>query len=194
MYCHLMEDYRTLVIHHVDRIIANNWSDNLQLLHWDCNIDVRWGLPSRRLSNAPATIRPPTPKTTDEALSTHRTEVLEDKTTTSAQRTNLENEIEFRKACFQATLDMQDPAVVDRDKFMGRRGMMSYAMEVSGASQDAAYGYVRRLFAPRKGPLVEEPDVYSKLKLVQFRDTKDYKLTVDQLVAKYPKEGQAYSH
>jgi hypothetical protein len=195
MYCGLPAQFPgELVLHHVDHRVFNSYSDNVQLYHADCNVDERWGRPSRRLTGRDPLLCTPAPKKdTAELLLPETGEILADERTTPSQATNIYNETEYRRACFKATLDMYDSSITDADKYMSRRQMMSYAMEVSGASQDAAYGYNRRLFAPRVGPLLVLPELDGKIKTVRFRDPKDYKLTIEQLMRKYPKEGQAYA-
>ena len=192
MYCKQHdESLRFMTVHHVDRNTGNNYSDNLQNLHWDCNIDARYGKVPRRLEAQRVGIEyTHPPKNADAQLATTRDEILADKTVTVSTRLNIEHEFEFRKSCFKAVLDMFDPAVDDPEKFMGRHGLMAYAMEMSGSSSDAAYGYMKKLFAPRVGPLKQEKE--GKVHTVKFRHPGDMKLGLDDLMAKYPKEGQSF--
>lgn len=188
------DDLRFFEVHHVALPVSNNYSDNVQLMHPQCNKDARWGHPK---SQAVFVHRTPTPRTEGAehaGLLPSSLERLGDERTTPSQATNLENEVEFRRAAFKAVLEMYDPAFKHPDKYLNRRELMSCCMEVSGASQDAAYGYVRRLFAMRVGPLVEETELGGKIKTAKFRHAGDDRLTLEQLVAKYPKEGNAYSH
>ena len=175
-----------LWIHHVDRNIQNNFSDNLQLMHPDCHRDTHSGRPLRRLSAYYLSrLGTPTPTTPPTQLGTRRDELLDNPTTTTNTRLNIEHEVPFRRACFKAVLDMFDPVVVDPEKFLSKLGLRRYAMAKSGSSKDASYGYMESLFAPRIGPLIVEKEENT----VKFRNAGDQKLTVEQLMERYPKEG-----
>lgn len=53
-------------------------------------------------------------------------------------------------------------------------------------------GQMERLFAPN-GPFVEKNDYCTDLLYVDFRDPKDINLGLNELEAKYPKEGRRKS-
>lgn len=202
MYCLLPAQEYELQVHHVRDAqgrtnIQNQWSDWVQLFHPDCNVDERWGRSARRLApaiNYPQLSTPSPKKETAELLLPETRQLRDDDRSSPGLILNIDHEPEFRRACFVATLKMADPGFKDLEKYMNKRQMMAYAMELSGASRDAAYGYISKLFAMQIGPLIEVPELGGKMKTVKFRNAGDYKLDDEKLMAKYPKEGQAYSH
>ena len=176
-----------LHVHHIDGNNKNNFSDNLQLMHESCHHDVTFGVPIRRLApNASPRVCSPAPQNATAQLGTLRKEILADSTSTSSTRLNVLHEVPFRRACFEAVHNMYDPAILGDEKFLNRLALKSYACEKSGASGDSATDYMNRLFAPIIGPLVMNEEE----NCVGFRFTKDQNLSVEELEARHPKEGQ----
>lgn len=110
---------------------------------------------------------------------------------------NIENETNFRLKAFELVL----LSYKDARYVMDAKTLMDIAREYSGSGQDAGYSYRRRLFAKKAAksgaynpgeirPLVEEFDESVGEKYCTFRLPEDRKLTVEQLVMKYPKVGQ----
>lgn len=68
-----------------------------------------------------------------------------------------------------------------------------FLREFVGCSGPTSYSYDERLYAPDIGPLLEDYDRLDGSYFVRFWNYGDYNLTVDELVQKYPKEGQRFS-
>ena len=129
---------------------------------------------------------PHTPTHTDAAdtlatLEALREEIREDPTTSSGKKLNLDHEVEYRGHMFRFLVE---------GKRYSRSQAHASARELSDTGRDAGYAYASRLFSDA-GPLTDaHPTVPGKRDVVRFKDPADYRLTVDELQAKFPKEGR----
>jgi len=136
----------------------------------------------------------PLPPTKTSSQLSPFSELERDPTSSRAVLLNAEHEPAFRRAAFQNVKNQADPAVPGFEKYMGKKDVMSYARELSGASEDAGYSYINRLFALVVGPLIEVREEFKKghfQKTCIFRKSSDALLTLDELEAKYPKGGRS---
>ncbi len=120
-------------------------------------------------------------RTTLAALKAARQEIRDDPTTSSGKKLNLDHEVEYRGHMFR---------FITEGRKYTRSQANNSARELSDSGKDAAYGYAARLFSD-EGPLTDEnPTVAGKKDVVRFKDPADYNLTLEELEAKYPKEGR----
>ncbi|MGD0330229.1 MAG: HNH endonuclease [Nitrososphaeria archaeon] len=169
--------WNNLQIDHKDGNAGNHLASNLQLAHQRCNT-MQWNKmfqnrqqvscqPKREIG-----VLAPSP----EYQPTSPEVVL-----------NMEYEPVFRRFCFAKAKEakLNGPTV-------SRTDLRILARNYVGCSLQTAYSYMERLFAPN-GPFVEKNDYCTGLLYVDFRDPKDINLGLNELEAKYPKEGQRKS-
>jgi hypothetical protein len=113
-------------------------------------------------------------------LEARREEIRQDPTTSSGKLLNLDHEVDYRRFMFQ---------FVKEGRRYTRSQANASARELSDSGRDAAYGYASRLFSD-VGPLTDLHPVTKKKDLVRFKEPGDYKLTLEELEARYPKEGR----
>ena len=88
----------------------------------------------------------------------------------------------FRRYCFHKVRESKTSGTT-----LTRGELRIDTREYVGCSQQTSYSYFERLFAPN-GPFVEKQDYFTNSTYVDFRDSKDVNLTVEELEAKYPKD------
>ncbi|MDE2426849.1 MAG: hypothetical protein KGO96_13190 [Elusimicrobia bacterium] len=172
--------YRYLTPQHLGKGPADHHLSNLAAFCDPCN------------KNAPKLYPLPTSHTPTHtaadalaALESRRDEIREDATASAGTKLNLDHEPAYRRACFEFLLK----GTRDPEYRFTRSEMNASARELSDSGRDAAYGYAARLFS-KEGPLMDKDPVTKKKDLVKFKDPGDYRLTADELEAKYPKEGR----
>ncbi len=169
----------TLQIDHIDGINTEHWSDNLRLVHSGCN--------QREYH-----------KTKVQSLSTHEREnvrthamstSLEIRQPLSAEiAKNQDYEPFFRRKCFELLLETRREG-----KPITRKQMRQIARTETGCSLQTSYSYLETLVVAPNAPMKQEEDIGTGTLYVTFKDPRDYKLTIDELMCKYPKEGKRYS-
>jgi hypothetical protein len=166
--------YRYLTPQHLEKGPADHHLSNLKAFCDPCN------------KNAPRMYPLPTPHTpthtatdTLAALEAVRDEIREDPTTSSGKKLNLDHEVDYRRNMIRFAMK-GDYLLTDAH---------NSARELSDSGRDAAYGYRARLLST-EGPLTDKDPVTKKKAYLQLKEPSDYRLSLEELEAKYPKEGR----
>lgn len=172
MICGRDADLASLEIDHKDGNAGNNLASNLQLVHHSCN-SKQWNrmfsmgkLPSVQGKREKGLQAAYIDSTSPEVI------------------LNREYEPTFRRYCFE-----QVRKVKVENGSLSKQQLRILAREFVGCSQQTSYSYMERLFAPN-GPFIEKQDIYAGTFYVDFRDPRDINLSLEELTAKYPKEGR----
>ena len=177
MLCGREVDALSLEIDHKDGNAANHFASNLQLVHHSCN-SREWNRTSLSVQQASDQC-----KREKGVLAPHVTR----EPTSPEVLLNREYEPMFRRYCFHKVRESKTSGTT-----LTRGELRIDTREYVGCSQQTSYSYFERLFAPN-GPFVEKPDYFINTTYVDFRDSKDVNLTVEELEAKYPKDGMRKS-
>ena len=119
------------------------------------------------------------------ALRARREEIRDDPTTSTGTRLNLDHEVDYRRAVMGFLLK----GVTHPEYRFTRAEANASAREVSDSGRDAAYGYMARLVS-HEGPVSDRDPVTQRKVPLYFKDLADYRLSPEELEAKYPKEGR----
>ena len=176
MICGRDADTLHLEIDHINGDACNNSAANLRLAHHSCNSRA-WNrsIAVQKLSGQPKR---------EKGLLAPQ---LELEPTSPEVRLNREYEPPFRRFCFQKVRESKISETT-----LSRGQLRLDARDYVGCSQQTSYSYMERFFSSN-GPFVEKRDVYANTTYIDFRDAKDVNLTLEDLEAKYPKEGRIKS-
>lgn len=185
----------TLVIDHIDGNPSNHMfcmcdvsckSNNLRLAHQSCN--SRQYHRSIQLSAQHERERTMMAPQQQQQRQQQNNNTYEARLPKSAEIVlNEEYERLFRRYCFKLLKEK----IADK-KPISKKDMRITAREFTGCSLQSSYSYTERLYSPL-GPFKENEDLYSGARYVTYQDIKDFNMTLEELEAKYPKEGKRYS-
>jgi len=160
--------------------------------HHLSNLDAFCGPCNKNAEQLYAQLPPTHPHThpaaasdTNAALRARREEIRDDPTTSTGTRLNLDHEVDYRRAVLGFLLK----GVTHPEYRFTRAEANASAREVSDSGRDAAYGYMARLVS-HEGPVSDRDPMTQRRVPLYFKDLADYKLSPEELEAKYPKEGR----
>lgn len=175
--------YKIFTVNHIDGDASNHYFDNLNLMHAWCNNQDRFKNP--KSLSALHRLEKEKNKNTEPHTEISLQEIIDNPKTSVEVTLNIDHEIAFRRYVFQRMVEASQKGLI-----LTAKELRADAREYSGSSLASSYSYVERLLAKTEGPLVEDYDEYAKTKFLRFRNPEDRKLTVEELMMKYPKTGK----
>lgn len=179
-FCHKLEDFGGITVHHQDNNEEHNDPDNLSPACWDCNRKegniVRLRKKAEVRERERETIRSGNYSASQEA----RPEILE---------LNEEYETLYRRYMISHLLAYgRDPEPDDFHQLV-RKNLHPAACEEVGCNPKTGYSYLARMVNPINGFIKEEPWRESGRRILIFRTPEYYNLETDEIEKLHPKAG-----
>lgn len=156
---------------------ADHHLSNLDAFCFMCNNNTPAAYAQHTLTHTPT--HTPDAAATLAALEARRDEIRDDATASAGTKLNLDHEPAYRRFMF---------SYAKKATFTAADAHHS-ARELSDTGRDAGYSYRAKLLSSA-GPLTDRDPVTKKRDALRFKDPEDYRLSLDELEAKYPKEGR----
>lgn len=173
-----------LQIHHKDGLAHLHWASNLELAHASCNSKEN----NRMYWKDKLTMQGVSVQTQRERKNGVLTPRFEELPIASPEvKLNMEYEPFYRRTMFKLVKDSKN----GKDNITRKQARIT-VREIVGCSQQTSYSYDERLYDSPVSPLLQEPDALDGTLFIRFRDYKDFNLSIDELEAKYPKQGQRF--